>query len=308
MSYLKKSVWMFPGQGAQTHESLKDIPYDYYDLIKNITGLDFFESPPDFSQTRDIQLILLLVEVYYAEKLKSESIEPDYVAGHSLGAFSAAVIAQVIDLKTAIKLVYHRGSLMQSLYPIGYGMGVVNGLTRYELEKITKHYFVSDKPAYVSNQNEELQLTISGNWETIDLILKSAKEEGAGLAKRLNVPTPSHSPLMQEVVDVLEKKAKDLTFNKPLYPYFSNCTGRLLVNAEEIKVDLINNVIYPVRWIDMMQGAVENGGEIFIELPPGRTLTKLFQRAYPKISVFSVDQYGVKDTAFLYKKWSKNND
>lgn len=308
MKNLKKSVWLFPGQGVQTQESLKEIPDDYFDLMKNITGLDFCENPPDFSQTRDIQLMLLLVEVYYAEKLKSENITPDFVAGHSLGAFSAAVLAQVIDLNTAIELVYHRASLMQSLYPVGYGMGVVNGLTKSELERITRRYFVSDRPAYVANQNEELQLTVSGHWATIDLILQRAKEEGAGLAKRLNVPTPSHSPLMQDVAKELEKKAKNLTFNRALYPYFGNCTGRRLVAAEEIKADLINNVTYPVRWIDMMQGAIENGGEIFIELPPGNTLTKLLHRAYPEISIFSVEQYGVRDTAFLYKKWSRKND
>lgn len=308
MSYLKKSVWMFPGQGSQNHEALQDIPHEYFALVKHITGLDFEINLPDFSQTRDIQLMLLLIEVYNAKKLRLEGVEPDFVAGHSLGAFSAAVIAQVLNLESAIELVYHRASLMQSLYPKGYGMGVVSGLTRQELENITERYFIFDKPAYVSNQNEELQLTVSGHWETIDLILKAAKEEGAGFVKRLNVPTPSHSPLMQEVTDELYRVSKGLIFNPPSYPYFSNCTGRLYTTADEVREDLINNVTYPVKWIDMMQAAIENGSEIFIEMPPGQTLTKLIHRSYPEVIAFAADQYGIEDTAFLYKKWRRKND
>ena len=299
-----RTIWLFPGQGSQNLAMLEDIDSRYFQLVKDETGKDFQQQPPDYHQTVDIQLALLIAEVSAAERLREEAVDIDMVAGHSLGAFSAAVVAQVLTLSDAIKLVYQRASLMQSLYPSGYGMGVVTGLTRQELGSLVDANFSSDNPVYLSNQNEELQLTISGSWVGIDRVITVAKEQGAGLAKRLAVPTPSHSLLMKPVAEALEQLATEIEFHSPIVPYLGNCTGRLLNDADEVAEDLIHNVVHPVQWLDMMQIAVENGMHHFIELPPGVTLTNLVKRSYPDLSTYSVDQYGISDTIFLYKKRS----
>lgn len=299
-------VWIFPGQGSQNLEMLNNIHPKYFEWIKEIANKDFLQSEPDFSNTVDIQLALLITELNSSELLKQEQLLPDLVAGHSLGAFSAAVTAGVIDAKDAIQLVYKRASLMANLYPTDYGMAAIVGLNRTEVENIVKNIHTSSMPLYVSNQNEELQLTISGHWDAIDTAIEHAKSMNSTMAKRLSVPTPSHSILMQPVSDELAIFADSIEFNAPNCGYLGNCTGRLLTTQEEIKKDLIHNVTHPVLWLDMMQAAVEHGAQHFIELPPGRSLSKLVERSYPNVKTYAVEQYGILDTVFLFKKWSKD--
>lgn len=302
---MNQCVWMFPGQGSQNSAMLADVDPKYFQWVNELTGKDYMNQAPDFTNTIDIQLTLLITEMNASALLKAEGLKPQIVAGHSLGAFSAAVAANVLTEKDAITFVYHRASLMASLYPQDYGMGVIIGLTRNEVLDIVESVHSDQWPLYTSNQNEELQLTISGHWQAIDLALASAKNSGAGLAKRLSVPTPSHSLLMQPVADELNHIANTLNFSEPSCGYLGNCTGRLLTTAQEIKEDLINNVVHPVLWLDMMQAAIEQGVQHFIELPPGKNLTKLIERSYPNVKTYAVEQYGILDTVFLFKKWSK---
>ncbi len=299
-----RTIWLAPGQGSQNLAMLENVDPLYFQQVKAETGKDFQQRPPDYQQTVDIQLALLITELSAADQLRDAGIAIDMVAGHSLGAFSAAVIAGVLSASDAIKLVYRRASLMQSLYSSGYGMGVITGLTQQELATLIELQFNMENPVYLSNQNEELQMTISGSWKGIDALITVAKAHGAGLAKRLAVPTPSHSILMKPVAEALEQLATEIEFHTPLVPYLGNCTGRLLSDADEIAEDLIHNVVHPVRWLDMMQVAVENGMQHFIELPPGSTLTNLVRQRYPDQLTYSVDQYGISDTIFLYKKRS----
>ncbi len=302
---MNRSVWLYPGQGSQNLAMLEPVEERYFEMVEKVTGRDYRVSPPDFDQTIDIQLALLITQMSATKALKDADLQPDFVAGHSLGAFSAAVCAEVLSEEDAVALVYRRSSLMHSLYPTGYGMGVIVGLTRREVERLVAANFTDEAPVYASNQNEELQLTISGAWSGIDRVIQEAKEEGAGTAKRLSVPTPSHSILMQPVADELAKMAKGMVFSEPKYPYLSNCTGRLLTEKSEIVEDLVENVVYPVQWLDMMQVAIENRMKHFVELPPGSTLTNLVKRSYPSALTYCVDQYGISDTIFLYNKRSK---
>lgn len=302
---MSSSIWLYPGQGAQNLAMLEPVEARYFEMVAEITGRDYRVTLPDYNHTIDIQLALLMTQMSGTKALKSAGLQPDFVAGHSLGAFSAAACTGVLSEEDAIALVYKRSSLMESLYPTGYGMGVIVGLTRREVERLVESCFTADAPIYVSNQNEELQLTISGAWVGIDRVIQEAKENGASMAKRLSVPTPSHSILMQPVADELTLLAKEMHFNAPKYPYFSNCTGRLLTEKAEIVTDLIQNVVHPVQWLDMMQVAIENRMKHFIELPPGSTLTNLVKRSYPSALTYCVDQYGIEDTIFLFNKRSK---
>ncbi len=302
---MSSSIWLYPGQGSQNLAMLEPVETRYFEMVAEITGRDYRLTPPNYHHTIDIQLALLITQMSGTKALKSAGLQPDFVAGHSLGAFSAAACTGVLSEEDAIALVYQRSSLMESLYPTGYGMGVIVGLTRREVAKIVEACFTSEAPIYVSNQNEELQLTISGAWVGIDQVIQVAKEQGASMAKRLAVPTPSHSILMQPVADQLRLLAKDMNFAPPQIPYLSNCTGRLLTEKAEIVEDLIQNVVHPVQWLDMMQVAIENRMKHFIELPPGSTLTNLVKRSYPNALTYCVDQYGVDDTVFLFNKRSK---
>lgn len=298
--------FLFPGQGSQTLGMLKDVPTEYIDRIENVTGFRLVDEEASYQDTIFIQLALLTKAAYYLDEMKERGIKPDLVAGHSIGAFSAAVACGALSFENAAELVYHRANLMKTSYPSGYAMGVIVGLTRSEAEKVVAETFDPNEPVYLSNENCPLQHTISGSITGLEKTLATAKTQQARTAKLLKVPVPSHCVLMNDTVEKFKPYMDTVSVKDADCLYLKNIDGRATKDAEEIRKDLLENLAFPVQWNQMMGIAHELGMDLTIEFPPGNTLTKLIHARFgvdQGIRTLNLDQHGVDDTTFLYQKW-----
>lgn len=299
-----KIVFTFPGQGAQIPGMLHDMP-EYVNRVKDSIGITLRDDEEAFKSTFWVQLALFVKGVSAARDLMERGIYPQFVAGHSIGAFAAAVIAGVLSFDDAVKLVYHRAKRTEEAYPEGYGMGVISGLTEREVKRSVELSHSEVSPVYLSNVNAEQQIAVSGSLAGIHTAFKHAQQLGARKTTMLNVAIPSHCPLMAEVSQELLDLAATFTVNNPKIPYLANRTGRILRQKDKIAEDLALNVAYPVRWHDMAEICVESGGDTFIEMPPGNVLTNLVKQAHRATRQIAVSEVGLEATDYLIKKWKE---
>src|ERR671910_913218 len=196
-------AFLFPGQGSQRPGMLHDLP-DHpatRDMILRAVGvlsrdvLDL-DTPEALGSTIAAQLGLLIVGATTARILVEEGCEPDFVAGHSVGAFAAAVAAGALAYPDALCLVELRARTMLEAYPHGYGMGVVVGLDERTVSRLAAESATPKDPLHAANVNAPLQVGVSGADSALERVLGLAREHGARSARRLAVPTPSHTPLM----------------------------------------------------------------------------------------------------------------
>lgn len=299
------TAFLFPGQGSQQVGMLQDIPAEYLERVAKVTGYQLIDVPHNYEDTVFIQLALLVKALFALDEIQKNEIVPDLVAGHSLGAFAAAVACQTLSFDDAVWLVYQRAVLMKAAYPSGYAMGVIVGLTRDEAAQVVQETFDPDYPVYLSNENCPMQHTISGAVIGLEKTLAVAKQRQARTAKLLKVPVPSHCKLMQATVEKLTPYINQLTLQPATCPYLKNTDGRITQDAEAIRQDLLANIEQPVQWRQMMAVAKEMGMDLTIEFPPGNTLTKLIHANFGEqlIRTINISQHGIDDTTFLYRKW-----
>lgn len=302
-----KSLWLFPGQGGQKAGMLADLASQKIQQVKNWTGVKLLDTAEAYQDSQQIQLSILLLQITQAKQLLELNWKPDLVAGHSLGVFAAAYAAGVIKEKDAFKLVSLRAKLMRASYPEGYGMGVIVGLTRREAAKLVDQVHTAAEPVYLSNQNSELQNTLSGKLTAIEKVLELAQANGAQKAKLLKVPNPSHSPLMQEAAVQLSKAIEQFQLNKPNCIYLSNTTGKPVRDLAGIKYDLTSNLLHPVLWDTMTNVGLEYEPQVAIEFGPGTTLSKLLKAKNSQISMIELENMSIDDADFLLNKWKGKN-
>ncbi|MGQ2374627.1 ACP S-malonyltransferase [Companilactobacillus zhachilii] len=301
-----RTLWIFPGQGGQRSGMLDNVPQDLITKVKDLTGIELTDDEAAYKDSIQIQLGILILQLYNIRQLQTIDEKPDVVAGHSLGVFGAAVAAGVLTEEDAIKIVFLRSTKMKEAYPVGYGMGAIVGLTRKEVTTLVEE--VDEPDVYVSNQNSELQTALSGSLDGIKKVLTLAKSNGAQKALILKVPNPSHSPLMQSAADALREAFKTVELTRPNCTYLTNYNGHAVHTVDEVKKDMINNLIYPVYWDTMMSVASELGIDITIEVMPGHAFTKLIHTKLPDLRNITMSEMGIDDIEFLLKKWRKIND
>lgn len=298
--------FLFPGQGSQRLGMLADVPLSYRERCQKATGYLLVETPENYQDTVFIQLALLIKAAYYVDELQQAGVTPDLVAGHSIGAFCAALACGSLTFEQAALLVYQRATYMKEAYPKGYGMAVVVGMTRKEAEELVDTTFDPLQPVYLSNENCPMQHTLSGSLVGLEQTLRQAKRYHPQKAQLLKVPVPSHCVLMDDTVTRFTAAMKTAVLRPPCCPYLKNTDGRLTDDVEEIRQDLLTNIAHPVQWNRMMDVASEIGMDLAIEFPPGNTLTKLIAAKFGKegpIRTINLDQYGSDDAVFLYQKW-----
>lgn len=298
-----KKAFLFPGQGSQYPnmlETLKknSVSKNIINLANEYLGVDVIAltTKKALKETSAVQLSLLVSGVATFKLFEKENIQFDFVAGHSVGAFAAAVSSKVISFQDALQIVKLRGELMEQAHPKDYGMGVVIGLNENQLKKILT------KEVYLANINSPTQITLSGDLRAIEETLELALTKGANVAQLLNVSTPSHSPLLNDVAKELKKALNTVKLNQPKIPYASNQGGRVLFDKESIKKDLEGSVASPVRWHDATSILYERGVRLFIEAEPGFVLTKLANQAFPKARAMSVSENGFENCLYLAQK------
>jgi malonate decarboxylase epsilon subunit len=267
-------AFLFPGQGSQAPGMLHSLP-NYASvagtlaevsesLEENVLELD---SPQALRSTLSVQLALLASGVAVARALVAEGVQPEAVAGMSAGAFAAAVIAGVLNLADAVRLVKQRADGMVNVYPKGYGLAAIVGLTEKQVLTLVEEAYTVQSPVYVGNINAPRQIVIAGSHEGINRVLKGARKSGARKAEPLDVSEPSHCPLLEPVAATLTKSLQSIHLQNPKLIYVGNVTGRALRTAEAISEDLASNIAHGVRWYDATTVLVELGCRLFLEMP-----------------------------------------
>lgn len=286
---------LFPGQGSQKvgmgldhyESSLKfrSIIDDADDQLGYSLSEIMFQGPEDtLVQTKYTQPAIF---IHSYALYKTLDLKPDMVAGHSLGEFTALVTSGVLDIMDALDLVALRGDKMQEAGDqnpgtmaaiIGMEDAVVDGIC----EQVTKEI---GKPVVSANYNCPGQLVISGDVDAVHMAVDLAKEKGCRLAKILPVSGAFHSPLMKPAFEALQSKLEDTKFLKPNCKVYSNFTGEFSRKPGEIKENVLQQLVNPVRWTQILQNMARDDAEIFIEVGPGNVLQGLVKRTLKNVTI-----------------------
>ena len=278
------SLLVFPGQGAQRAGMLQALPDHVLEEASDALGEDVsqLDSVQALANTRAMQLCLLITGVAHARQLQRT---PDYVAGLSIGAYPAAVIAGALEFADAVKLVSLRGELMQNAYPQGFGMTAILGPQLSTVETLLAEIHSPQTPVYLANINADNQTVIAGSDEAMQRVAQRIK--GNGVAKRLAVSVPSHCVLLNEPAEALAQAF--VTLKAPRITYLSSTRARPIHNPEQLRDDLAFNMCRVVDWRGTVQSAYERGVRLQIELPPGAVLTGLSRRVFEQGSVIAYE-------------------
>ena len=289
------TAYLFPGQGSQSvgmgqsHYEENDEFASYVDRANEVLGFDLkqimFEGPEEkLKQTEFTQPAIFLHSIALYNTLDAN---PDMVAGHSLGEFSALVACGAVQFEDALKIVRRRGELMQQAGEENPGtMAAVIGMDDEVVERICKQ--AADevgKEVIAANYNCPGQLVISGDVDAVKKAVQLLKEEGCRLAKMLPVSGAFHSSLMQSAYDGLKDGLESLDISKPNCPIYSNYTAEPTTDPEEIRSNVLNQLLNPVRWTQTLQNMGQNGADTFVEVGPGKVLQGLVKRTLDGVEI-----------------------
>jgi [acyl-carrier-protein] S-malonyltransferase len=298
---MKKTAFLFPGQGAQYVGMGKELCNKYdiarktfeeaNDILKfDLQKLCFEGSMEELTKTENTQPALLTASVAAFRVYMNEfGIEPSYLAGHSLGEISALACTGGIDFQDAVKIVRQRGRFMQEAVPEGIGaMAAVSGIGREIIENECIMYNENNEIVVVSNYNSTEQIVISGHASAVNAVGEKLKKQGGRIIP-LKVSAPFHSPLMQAAADRLREELSKYSYRPFKYPVLSNATAEPYTGHDAIIDNLSVQIVKAVRWTDSMIFLQKNGVETAVELGPKTVLKNLMKKNAPEIKVYSFD-------------------
>jgi [acyl-carrier-protein] S-malonyltransferase len=290
----KMKAYVFPGQGAQFTGMGKDL-YENSALAKDlfekaneilgfrITDIMFEGTAEELKETKVTQPAVFLHSVILAKTL--DNFNPDMVAGHSLGEFSALVANGTLSFEDGLKLVSQRAIAMQKACEITPStMAAVLGLEDKIVEEICASF---DGIVVAANYNCPGQLVISGEFSAVEKVCESMKEAGAKRALLLPVGGAFHSPMMEPAREELAAAIEATTFNTPSCPVYQNVTASAVSDANEIKKNLIIQLTAPVKWTQSVQQMIKDGATSFTEVGPGKVLVGLVNKINREVETHS---------------------
>jgi [acyl-carrier-protein] S-malonyltransferase len=289
-------AYIFPGQGAQFAGMGKDLYNSsekaraLFHQANDILGFDiskimFEGSAADLKETKVTQPAVFLHSVILS-KVLGNSFQPDMVAGHSLGEFSALVANGTLEFEDALRLVHKRALAMQKACEVNTStMAAVIGLEDKVVEDVCKTIEGIVVPA---NYNCPGQLVISGTHHAVEKACEALKEKGAKRAMMLPVGGAFHSPLMESAREELAKAIESTAFRTPKCPVYQNVTTTAVSDPEEIKINLIKQLTAPVKWTQTMRKMLADGATDFTEVGPGKVLQGLLKKVDRQITAESI--------------------
>lgn len=293
--------FIFPGQGCQKHGMGKDL-YNKYSQAKEIfetgnevlgwriTDIMFEGTEVELMETRNTQPSVFLYEVALA--LSQNDVQPDVVAGHSLGEFAALVIAGAISLEDGLKLVLNRALIGQKAYetaPVKTGMGAVIGLPdEYVAKRIKEIWDETGEAIYFANHNGPGQVVITGTKKGVRLACKAFMAEGAKKAVPLAIGGSFHSPFMNEAKKELGAIIDSVDFKTPKIPIYQCVDAKPHTSPTELKANLVEHITHSVLWTDMVNNMDADGVTEYYEVGTDDTLQKIVRRMKPQAFVGSL--------------------
>lgn len=298
---MKNIVLLFPGQGSQYVGMGKklykrnSIARQVFEEASDSLNMDMkklcFESNTnEMMKTENTQPAILTTSyAAFSVFMNQEGIQPDFMAGHSLGEITALTCAGSIKFSDAVKIAKQRGKFMQEAVAVGAGcMTAVQGLDAATIERECIRSSTNGQVVSISNYNSKDQIVISGHTRAVSALEERLKELGAVLT-RLKVSAPFHCSLMQPVVKKLREELEKYEYNIMKYPVMSNVSAKAYGGCEDIIENLTSQIIRPVRWQEIMEYIYNKGVKLAVEMSPGRILTNLTKKNKVNIQSYSYE-------------------
>ena len=282
-------AFVFPGQGSQsvgmgrafseTSAGAKRVFEEANDALGFDLRRVMFEGPQaELALTANTQPAVLTASVAAAAACAERGLTPALAAGHSLGEYSALVVAGALRLADAVRVVRRRGELMQTAVPVGTGaMAAIMGVAAGVVETVCADAARGDI-VEIANVNAELQIVIAGHRSAVERAIALAREHGGRKSVLLPVSAPFHCSLMAPAADGLAAELARVTVSDPTIPVVRNVDGGVTRRAADVVPFLLRQVASPVRWTDCVQRLAAEGATAFVEVGPGRVLTGLVRR------------------------------
>ena len=289
------TAFVFPGQGSQKVSMGHDlftsskVGKKYFDLANEIMGTDIqsiiFNGPEEkLKETQYTQPAIYIVSVILGHILLEEGQQPDMVAGHSLGEYSACTIAGSLIFETGLSLVKLRAESMQDAGTTNPGtMAAIIGMADEDVISMCNTISSDESVVVAANFNYPGQVVISGNINAVHETMAKAPDLGAKMAKELNVSGAFHSPLMEPAKKRLSAALDNIEINTATIPVYANVTAEPMIEADEIRSNLKNQLDCPVKWHETIDNMKTAGATEMMEVGPGRVLQGLTRRIDKKL-------------------------
>jgi len=299
---MSKVAFVFPGQGAQAVGMGKDV-YDQFasaravfDKADEALGISLssliFNGPDEqLKQTANTQPALLTVSIAFLQALEGKGLKADYVAGHSLGEYSALVAAGVMSFEDAVRTVRARGQFMERAVPGGTGsMAAVLGAEREALIKLCSDITAEGTAVELANVNCPGQIVVSGTAAGVQSVIDRGKEISAKRVIPLEVSGPFHSSLMRPAAEQLDEVLQKIELRDASIEVVANVTAEAVTSAERIRGLLVEQVYSPVLWEDSIRYLLQQGVDTFVEIGSGTVLAGLIKKIDRGVRVISINQ------------------
>ena len=282
-----KNGWLFPGQASQKVGMGKDlfekteIGKKYYTIANDILDIDIqsisFNGPGELlNKTKYTQPAIFIVSTIIGQIMIENGYSTNGVAGHSLGEYSALAVSGAYDFESGLELVKLRSESMYNAGKTNPGtMAAIVGLSAREVENLCTKNNTSDNLVVAANYNTENQIVVSGHIESVEALIRTAKNNGAKMAVPLNVSGAFHSPLMTPAREELAAKLDSIDISDISIPLYTNVDAKPITKGRDIKDSLIRQLENPVLWYNSIEKMIRDGFNSFLEVGPGKILQGL---------------------------------